>query len=246
MSFLKFTVVCVAALVICGCDWGQPTFLSPRPDKQAVSAVTDLGKDRRQFWRADSAATKKDAESGDAEAQNNLGVMYYKGLGVPEDYAEAVKWYRLAADQGYADAQCNLGVMYDNGQGVPQDYAEAVKWTRLAADQGDAEAQFNLGVMYHDGRGVSQDYAEAVKWYRLAADQGYADAQGNLGVMYHDGRGVPQDYGEAYAWFSVAAAFGDANAANNRDIVAGELTRDQLWPWQKRATELFEKISGGK
>ena len=210
MSFLKFTVVCVAALVICGCDWGQPTFLSPRPDKQAVSAVTDLGKDRRQFWRADSAATKKDAESGDAEAQNNLGVMYNKGLGVPEDYAEAVKWYRLAADQGYADAQCNLGVMYDNGQGVPQDYAEAVKWTRLAADQGDAEAQ------------------------------------GNLGVMYHDGRGVPQDYGEAYAWFSVAAAFGDANAANNRDIVAGELTRDQLWPWQKRATELFEKISSGK
>jgi TPR repeat protein len=210
VSFLKFTVVCVAALVICGCDWGQPTFLSPRPDKQAVSAVTDLGKDRRQFWRADSAATKKDAESGDAEAQNNLGVMYYKGLGVPEDYAEAVKWYRLAADQG------------------------------------DAEAQFNLGVMYHDGRGVSQDYAEAVKWYRLAADQGDAEAQGNLGVMYHDGRGVPQDYGEAYAWFSVAAAFGDANAANNRDIVAGELTRDQLWPWQKRATELFEKISGGK
>ncbi|MCP4827986.1 MAG: sel1 repeat family protein, partial [Proteobacteria bacterium] len=51
--------------------------------------------------------------------------MYNKSLGVSEDYAEAVKWYRLAADQGYADAQCNLGVMYDNGQGVPQDYAEA-------------------------------------------------------------------------------------------------------------------------
>ena len=60
------------------------------------------------------------------------------GQGVPQDYAEAVKWYRLAAEQGYAAAQYNLGVMYDNGQGVPQDYAEAVKWYRLAAEQGDA------------------------------------------------------------------------------------------------------------
>ena len=62
--------------------------------------------------------------------------MYDKGQGVPQDYAEAVKWYRLAAEQGDADAQYNLGVMYDNGQGVPQDYAEAVKWYRLAAEQG--------------------------------------------------------------------------------------------------------------
>ena len=71
---------------------------------------------------------------------------------MPQDYAEAVKWYRLAADQGYADAQNNLGVMYDQGQGVPQNYAEAVKWYRLAADQGDAAAQYNLGVMYDKGQ----------------------------------------------------------------------------------------------
>ena len=154
---------------------------------------------------------------------------------------------KMAAEAGEPMAQCNLGLLYLNGFEVPQDDKKAAIWFRAAAEQGNAYAQrFNLGVMYHDGRGVSQDYADAVKWYRLAADQGYADAQGNLGVMYHDGRGVPQDYGEAYAWFSVAAAFGDANAANNRDIVAGELTREQLWPWQKRATELFEKISGGK
>ena len=39
--------------------------------------------------------------------------MYEEGNGVPQDYAKAVKWYRLAADQGYADAQYNLGVMYE-------------------------------------------------------------------------------------------------------------------------------------
>ena len=42
--------------------------------------------------------------------------MYEHGEGVPQDYAEAVRWYRLAADQGYASAQYNLGVMYNNGK----------------------------------------------------------------------------------------------------------------------------------
>ena len=64
--------------------------------------------------------------------------MYDNGQGVPQDYAEAVKWYRLAAEQGDVAAQYNLGIMYDNGDGVPQDYKEAVKWYRLAAEQGDA------------------------------------------------------------------------------------------------------------
>ena len=71
----------------------------------------------------------------------NLGVMYDNGDGVPENDAEAVKWYRKAADQGHASAQYNLGVMYSNGEGVPENDAEAVKWYRKAADQGNAMAQ---------------------------------------------------------------------------------------------------------
>jgi uncharacterized protein len=56
--------------------------------------------------------------------------MYAQGLGVEQDYAEAVKWYRKAADQGVTAAQSNLGLMYAQGLGVAQDYAEAVKWYR--------------------------------------------------------------------------------------------------------------------
>jgi uncharacterized protein len=70
--------------------------------------------------------------------------MYKNGNGVVQDYAEAVKWYRLAAEQGYADAQYNLGLMYDYGNGVVQDYAEAVKWYRLAAEQGNARLNIIL------------------------------------------------------------------------------------------------------
>ena len=76
--------------------------------------------------------------------------MYDEGQGVPQDYKEALKWYRLSAEQGDADAQYNLGWMYDEGQGVPQDNKEAVKWWRLSAEQRNERAQFNLSLMHDD------------------------------------------------------------------------------------------------
>jgi hypothetical protein len=100
--------------------------------------------------------------------------MYYSGRGVPQDYKEAIKWYRLAAEQGEEDAQFALGVMYDQGQGVPQDYKEAVKWYRLAANQGERASQFNLGLMYYDGLGVPKNYVQAHMWYNLAGANGEA------------------------------------------------------------------------
>ena len=63
----------------------------------------------------DYEATRDAAEQGDADAQYNLGAMYVTGRGVPQDDAEALRWYRLAAEQGNARAQLNLGVMYDTG-----------------------------------------------------------------------------------------------------------------------------------
>ena len=152
------------------------------------------------------------AEQGHANAQHSLGARYRDGQGVPQDYAEAVRWYRLAAEQGHANAQNSLGYRYQHGQGVPQDYAEAVRWYRLAAEQGHANAQASLGGRYRDGQGVPQDYAEAVRWYRLAAEQGHANAQNSLGYRYQHGQGVDQDYAEAVRWYRLAAEQGHANA----------------------------------
>src|SRR6476620_11960473 len=75
---------------------------------------------------------RKLAGQGDAEAQSRLGYMYYQGQGVPQDYAAALKWYRLAADQGNAEAQFDLAFMYYEGLGVPQDHVQAHKWLTLA------------------------------------------------------------------------------------------------------------------
>jgi TPR repeat protein len=67
--------------------------------------------------------------------------MYDKGNGVPQDYKEAVKWFRLAAEQGYGPAQGKLGIMYDNGMGVPQDYVQAYAWYNLAIANGEARGK---------------------------------------------------------------------------------------------------------
>ena len=82
------------------------------------------------LWAGDQAASvdllKNRAAQGEAKAQTILGTMYADGHGVPQDYAEALKWYRLAAAQGDASAQFNLGVMHAKGQSVPQDYGLVV------------------------------------------------------------------------------------------------------------------------
>ena len=56
------------------------------------------------------------ANQGDARAQNRVGVMNDIGQGIPQNYSEALKWYRMAAEQGVADAQYNFGMMYAIGK----------------------------------------------------------------------------------------------------------------------------------
>ncbi len=87
------------------------------------------------------------AEQGHAVAQFNLGLKYAKGEGVPENDAEAVKWYRKAAEQGNAVAQGQLGFMYAQGKGVPEDYVLAYAWLNLAAAQGIKNARETKDVL---------------------------------------------------------------------------------------------------
>ena len=163
--------------------------------------------------------TLKKAEQGYAVAQYGLGLMYYFGKGVPQDYKQAADWYTKAAEQGHASAQYALGVMHKNGQGVPQDYKQAVYWFTKAAEQGDDRAQHNLGFMYGNGQGVTQDYKQAADWYTTAAEQGEANAQLNLGVMYDNGQGVPQDYKQAVYWYTKAAEQGHVKAQFNLGVM---------------------------
>jgi uncharacterized protein len=76
---------------------------------------------------------KPQAEKGDDVAQFILGFLYDEGKGVPQDFAEAAKWYKRAAKQGNKAAQHNLGLMDDQDQ-VWKDRTEMQKWHRRAAE----------------------------------------------------------------------------------------------------------------
>jgi TPR repeat protein len=179
------------------------------PAKGIVSAShpEDIPEDiSNSYISANISELRAHAKQGDARAQFDLGSIYYSGEreGIPQNYVEAAKWYRKAADQGHAYAQYYLGHIYMSEEGGLHNDAEAVKWFRKAAEQGFAYAQSDLGGMYYQGLGVPKDYIESAKWLRKAAEQGDGLAQSNLSGMYQDGEGVTKDPAEAYFWFSLA------------------------------------------
>ena len=111
------------------------------------------------------------AEEGNADAQNNLGVMHEEGLGVVQDYAEAVRWHQLAADQGNVYAQSNLGFMYATGYGVTEDYETAHMWFNIAASNGLEKARASLEEIA--GMMLPHSIAEAQKRARRCRDSHY-------------------------------------------------------------------------
>lgn len=119
---------------------------------------------------------RNDAEAGNADAQFNLGLMYRKGDGVPQDNALAAQWYQKAADQGNSEAQLNLGVMYRKGLGVPQDEQKACELYTKSAEAGNISAQFNLGLLYYKGQGMPRDMQTSKKWFGKACSQGHQKA----------------------------------------------------------------------
>ena len=132
--FAGFIESILIAISIRNADmWNDNYKIIPSPNNDIQK---DLAK-TVELWR-------KAAEQGDIEAQYNLGVCYYNGIGVMKDLSKAVELWRKAAEQGDTEAQYNLGVCYYNGIGVIKDLSKAVDLWRKAAEQGDDDAKERL------------------------------------------------------------------------------------------------------
>jgi TPR repeat protein len=143
------------------------------------------------------------AEHGDAESQNDLGVLYEMAQGYPygPKYWAQVLLQTSSAKRNDVGAFSRLLL----SPRAVRDYAEAAAWYRKAAEQGLGVAQLNLASLYASGKGVPQDYEQAARWYREAAEQGVSSAQYRLGLLYCSGQGVPGDYAHAALWLRKAA-----------------------------------------
>ncbi len=178
----------------------------------------------------------------EAAALYSLGLRYYFGDGIVQDYIQAAACFEQAAQQGFAQAQYSLGQMYREGRGVTQDDEQAAAWCQKAADQGLANAQNSLANMYLYGEGVAQDVEQAFAWLQKAAEQGLADAQYNLGVMYENGLGMAQNYGQAIASYQKAAEQGYVHAQYNLGVMYQNGTGvaqdyGQAIAWYQKAAE---------
>ena len=181
-------------------------------------------------------AVRAKAAAGDVVAQFSLGsFLYYGG----NDTAQAIDWFRKAAEKGYAPAEFQMGQLYDFGFGVRPDNAQALAWYKKSAEHGSAAAQRSVGDFYRTGRSVNEDVAEALRWYRRAADGDDLRAQHELGELYFNGTGVARDYVSAYVWFAIAAR--QTPLLDNRkaiielrNIAAVRMTSEQLAEAERR------------
>ncbi len=105
------------------------------------------------------------AEQGNADAQYNLGLMYDKGYGVPQNYVQTRQWYEKAAAQGLADAQFSLGVLHRKGHSVAQDFVQAHMWFNLSAANGEM-----AGAVQRDTLAILMTPAQIDKAQKLARE----------------------------------------------------------------------------
>ena len=178
-------------------------------------------------------------EAGDTYALVKIGRIHENGNGVPQDYTEAAKWYRKAAELANATVNTTCGRLLSAGQGVAQDDTRR-EMVSQAAEVGHANGSERLGYMYLNGRGVPQDDAEALRWFRVSAEQGFATAQSNLGWMYETDRGVAQDNSEALKWFSSACVAKYEKACEMRTALETRLSQSDVVPERGLVEEHIE------
>lgn len=185
----------------------------------------------------------EEAKLGNPVAAYNLGKIYESGGdGVPQDIAQAITWYKLAADVGTlptqfdgralgpdaADlifdaqiyAQYNLGRLYESGQGVEKDVAAAVQWYRRAAEQDLDVAQQHLVAIYRKGEGtVAPNPIESTKWLERLAQGGNVPAMADLGTAYLQGVGVEKNAKITHDWYLRGASLGSGEALFNLGLL---------------------------
>lgn len=107
---------------------------------------------------------------------------------VEEDYENAAKWYREAAELGHALSQYSLGLFYLEGKGVEKNTILAFEWMKKAAEQGVVKAEAMLGAMYAKGVGVAKNKSQALSWLTKAAAHGDNEASEILVQLMSSGK----------------------------------------------------------
>lgn len=182
--------------------------------------INGLNIDYKQALAYYEEAAKQDS----AVANNNLGSLYFSGIGTDVDYDKAIYFFDKAASLGSHDAAVNLAIIYLNANNdenqSPKDFEKIVNLLKQAQTD-NSIAKYLLGYGYYKGLFGKKNTTEIFQLVKAAADEQYDEAQYVLAKFYLNGYGTPKNYAHAVEYLQKASDQGNAEAiATLADILA--------------------------
>jgi hypothetical protein len=211
-----------------------------KPAPKVVTPAVPTPKPAR--GKPDLNALLASAKSGDLDAQVAVGVYYDE-----RDWsaAEAMKWYKPAADKNHPRALCRVGLLAAQGRTGKQDYPEAIRNFQKAEAGGFALARVFLGQLSFDGRGVARDLAKAdescdkaAAGVRKLAEDGDPEALCALAWMQLEGMGAEKSAESALESWKTAAGQDCAAALNQLGLYYASKKPEEAAKWFVKAAEL--------
>ena len=171
----------------------------------------------RQHYATAVRAWTEIALSGSATAQNNMGLLYERGLGVTQNFSSAMDWYEKAEKSGSLEATHNIGMLYVYGKGVSKSWSRALHYfTKVELDV--PESRHMVGLSFFQGDGQIQDRSKAFKRFLSSALEGYEPAQYMTAFMLLDGTNIKRNVLQSYAWAKLAS-LGELDVAPNEELL---------------------------
>ncbi len=189
--------------------WGSLIFSIALSDPQAASNSVE-----RTLLEAKTYFSKA-AGTGDPNGLYNLGMCYWRGLGVPRDDMTAFNCLRTAAEKGHPEAINNIGGFFRDGLLVERDLELSTKWFEKSASYENPYGQYNYALALRRGDGIAKDEKKAIGFLEKAMAGGCVEAINTLGVAYWKGEGVKADAKRAFGLFMRAAMDGYPPAMEN-------------------------------
>lgn len=213
-----------------------PGYLAHLEKSGALKREKTLSKNLR------NQALNKTLKSAKPAHPYEMGKRLWKGdIGIPQNKAKALEWFRHSAKGGHIPAQYILGHLLQTGQTGKRDYKQAFHWFQQAAATGHKAARTRIAVMYITGKGTKPDKAQGLTLLLKTAHQNFVPAQRTLGFLYKDGINVNKDPITAYIWFSRAAKQGDKKAMLQLNDLKKSITPEQLTKAKSRLSRSSKK-----
>lgn len=175
-----------------------PKPLSER-DQRWLDARRKLPSDPQRYI----AELEEIAQNAGPEHQIVVGRLYCTNSGLPNDYARAEEWFRLAAKRVPAKANWYLGLLLQ----MQKRFEESLDALKISAEQGYAPAYYLIGRRYYFGQGVPKNLTTAKAYLQRAFDLGSIPAGILLARMLYKERGLKTKLRGTFFFFRVISAF---------------------------------------